>query len=417
MPFPYPVTTTWFFFLARLALGTGNGQKGRPMKELMPWYHSAHELRAQLSDLLGSCQADLEVFKAGNLEAVRVRPIGVDVGTKAVLVFGEHPRELISPEAALGLVRNLCGKGDQAEFAKETLAKGVEFVIVPNSNPTGRKAVEDGYYCKRTNDNGVDINRNWGDEHRDGLSKGDEQYPGPHGFSEPETRALRDLIGQEKPDLYLSVHSGDYLLGAPPGYKTNSMEDKVTIGRMLRPISFKYCDGRCPFGGLRDMVGYNVAGCDIDYIHERAGVPYAFSFEIYNGFRQDLPRRLQNVNVAQRPPGQAFLSVEATRRPSRLEEDDEDPDMCISRFSPTSQSQTTAVVENWVGAFLDLASIVRDRKQSDATTSSPTTSRVSEWEGPVPNSALAVDAQVLTDVAAFDARGPSEDNPLNSFLK
>ena len=58
----------------------------------------------------------------------------------------------------------------------------------------------------------VDLNRNWGNDHRDkNVPLGDEMYPGPSGFSEPETRILRDLVSAERPDLFLSVHSGAYL--------------------------------------------------------------------------------------------------------------------------------------------------------------------------------------------------------------
>lgn len=387
MPSSCSMTLACAVLLAGRAAGLGDGKKGRPMKEVMGWYHSGDEIHSELVKLIDSCQevgADAEMFTAGSLDVMRVRASGaLSSGTKAVLVFGEHARELISPETALGFVRSLCGQGAQAGLARETLAKGVEFVVVPNANPNGRKVVEEGYYCKRTNGNGVDLNRNWGDDHRNMAGKGDEENPGPRGFSEPETQALRDLIDQESPDIYVSVHSGAYLLGASPGWEENSIEDKKTADEVLRPISAKRCNGKCPYGGLRDMLGYNAAGCDIDYVHDHQGVPYSYTFEIYNGYgdmqsyfkEQDAKRALKDADMrskmrASLRGGAAFLGT--GEDPEHLVEDDEEPKVCMGQFLPATESATRDVVNTWSGAFLDLASIIVERKQK-ALKSAPST--------------------------------------------
>jgi len=241
-------------------------------------------------------------------------------------------------------------------------------VIVPNANPRGRKIVEEGYYCKRTNENGVDLNRNWGDDHRNGASQGDEANPGPEGFSENETRALRDLVDHEKPDIYLSVHSGFYVLGATPGYKNGEPGDEAVVAEVLKPISDKYCGGHCPYGGLRDLLGYNVAGCDIDYVHDHSGVPYAFTWEIYNGISDDAAllqrfasRTHRDATRSLRGRANAELSA-ATGNP----EDDQDPQNCIQQFLPKTEAKTKEVVNIWTEAFLDLASSIVDRKKRAA---------------------------------------------------
>lgn len=352
------------------------------MKDLLPWYRSTDEIHAEISDLASSCQAQdatAEMFVSGGLDVFRLKP--TSSGTKAVLVFGEHARELISPESALGLVRSLCGKGEQSELARQTLAKGVEFVIVPNANPQGRKQVEQGYYCKRTNENGVDINRNWGDEHRNGRTEGDEAYPGSEGFSEPETKALRDLVDTEKPDVFLSVHSGSYLLGSSPGYGASPPENADTNNRVLKPISDKYCHGNCAYGGLYDVIGYNAGGCDIDYIHEQSGVPYAFTWEIYNGFgggeflQQQSQSTRRSADRMFRGTAQASLSVEAPKP-----EDAQNPQDCITRFNPRSEKKTKEVVGIWTGAFLDLASIIVERKQLDACKAAKANGSPGAWD-------------------------------------
>lgn len=396
--------------VAALLMFQVQAKNGKPLKEIMPWYHSTEEIHTELSDVVEKCKAaglNVERSPLGesspDLEVLRFR--GGDTSktpsVKAFFVFGEHARELISPESALDFAHTLCGRGPNAAQARSTL-ESVEFIVVPNANPVARKQVEGGSYCKRTNENGVDLNRNWGDEHRQAKvdKLGQETYPGPAGFSEPETQALRDLVSREKPDVYLSVHSGAYLLGAPYGYKKGNPENEDDIDQILKPISEKHCNGECPYGGLADMLGYNSDGCDIDWVSEDAGVQYAFTWEIYTGeqFRTDYAKKanaqahtsdsaqdsLDSPSFAQRSAKRRIRS--AGRRQSLrgaaaggaiaddndddaldpIAEVDEDPDGCIYQFMPTSQEDTERVVENWTGAYLDLAAAVAARRASSA---------------------------------------------------
>merc|ERR1719313_1832101 len=154
-----------------------------------------------------------------SLDVVRLSRDGAGAKARAFIVFGEHARELISPESGLDLVKNICGQGASAQRAGKIL-DGVDITIVPNANPVSREKVEQGFACKRTNEDSVDLNRNWGDQHRDSkrANTDDEMNPGPHGFSEPETEIIRDIVTEERPDIFLSVHSGAYFMGTPFGY-------------------------------------------------------------------------------------------------------------------------------------------------------------------------------------------------------
>merc|ERR1719247_3557566 len=134
------------------------------------------------------------------LDVLRISRPGTDTKKKAMFVFGEHARELISPETAVGLAQALCGQGPHAQWANKVL-NNVSFLLVPNANPLGRKQVEDGYYCKRTNEDGVDLNRNFGEDHHEEQKKGDETNAGPNAFSEPESQMLKSLVDDEKPDI------------------------------------------------------------------------------------------------------------------------------------------------------------------------------------------------------------------------
>lgn len=54
---------------------------------------------------------------------------------------------------------------------------------------------------------GVDLNRNFGGGWQK-ISPESDTYSGPHPYSEPETRALRDLLSQYRPSFYVNIHVG-----------------------------------------------------------------------------------------------------------------------------------------------------------------------------------------------------------------
>lgn len=75
------------------------------------------------------------------------------------------------------------------------------WVLIPCINPEGAKNDQ------RTNSRGVDLNRNfpsrnWSSEHKESR-----YYPGPSPMSEPEVKALVELIQQVKPVLIIHCHS------------------------------------------------------------------------------------------------------------------------------------------------------------------------------------------------------------------
>lgn len=372
------------------------GQQGAPLKEKMPWYHSTQEIHDEISEIAATCQgADVQLstktkLNSGDaagteiaIDVLQVRKAGTAPRTKAMFVFGEHARELVSPESSLDLLRNLCGRGSSSSRISKLL-DNVEFTVVPNANPLGRKKVEQGFYCKRTNEDNVDLNRNWGDAHRGDAMKfsGDEMDPGPNGFSEPETQILKELAEEVHPDVYLSIHTGAYLLGAPWGYtaaKTPSNQDSMV--EILGTISERYCGGNCPYGGLADLIGYNSMGCDVDYMAETVGTPYAYTWEIYVGpeirkhYIAEARSRKGGGGGLEDDDDQMFVQKSkqkrlrrggsrAKRSASKLKtwyerpESEQDWDSCIEQFNPRTAEETRSVVENWTGAYLDLAESV-----------------------------------------------------------
>jgi len=376
------------------------------MKELMPWYHSADDIASTLRALATQCKnADIDVSTrtqinvgsaAGaevNMDVVRVSRSGGAPKLKAILVYGEHAREVISPESALNFVQTLCGQGPEAERASAVL-DNVSFTIVPNANPLSRQKVEDGYYCQRTNEDGVDLNRNFGDAHRtSGEELGDERNPGPSGFSEPESKILKGIIDEERPDIYVSVHSGAYLLGTPFGFKRgNSPPTESSMMEVLGPISDKYCKGQCPYGNLAELINYDNPGCDIDYVAE-TGTPYVFTWEIYvgSGYRDRYIEEAQmRRNVGAGTPADDGLSLvqlksSAAKRQRRARalqakraaavlrgrepEAEQHVQDCLDQFNPQSEEETKDVLQRFTSAYLELAErVVKKQAAKNAET-------------------------------------------------
>jgi len=411
-----------------------------PLKDTWPWYHSADDIHASLEELVGQCQGAEAALSqttefnsaeaAGTsvtLDVLRIHRSGSQTKKKAMLVFGEHAREIISPETALNFARTLCGQGPDAQRASKVL-DSVSFTLVPNANPIGRKQVEDGYYCKRTNEDGVDLNRNFGNDHRAEENRGDETNAGPSGFSEPESKMLKALVDDERPDIYVSVHSGAYLLGTPYGYTRDmTPENEASLMEVLQPISEKYCDGNCPYGNLAELIHYDSPGCDIDYVSERVGSPYVFTWEIYVGERYRGPYIEEARLRRKHDSDKGFLQMSFAQRNRRAKrsrdlstslqaslakayrraegpENEELVDSCIDQFNPQTEDETGSVVAKWTSAFLELAENVV--KKSASTAAAPVATAPfleSASTATAPATSLAATSATVSSDPSWDA--------------
>jgi len=82
--------------------------------------------------------------------------------------------------------------------------------MIMNANPNGRKKVEDGFYCWRSNADKVDPNRNWSYNFKKGEKEDIEfdSYGGEKPLTAIETITMDREIKKFTPDVFLDVHSG-----------------------------------------------------------------------------------------------------------------------------------------------------------------------------------------------------------------
>ena len=85
------------------------------LKQKIPFYHTSDEIHQEAKHLAKNSQgmASVRTLNAGDvaIDVVRVRAQQtVPPTNRAFLLFGEHSRELISPESGLRLLQVICGK-------------------------------------------------------------------------------------------------------------------------------------------------------------------------------------------------------------------------------------------------------------------------------------------------------------------
>ncbi|XP_076470301.1 carboxypeptidase B1-like [Babylonia areolata] len=226
-----------------------------------------------------------------------------DVNKRVVVIeAGMHAREWIAPAMALNIIYKLAFNPDNDPDIEQLLEK-FDWVIIPVTNPDGyifsqknittrlwRKTRTTLYAFGHVHCYGVDGNRNFGFEWTDTADKGgssnpcDDNFSGPQGFSEPETRNVRSLLLRLRTRiaLFLSLHSFGQFFLYPWGYDSRAvLEDEAD----LREIANQFADvmlqrNRWYQTGSSSQVLYAAAGASDDFARGGAGVKYAFTIEL-----------------------------------------------------------------------------------------------------------------------------------------
>lgn len=219
-------------------------------------YHSYAELEAEMMALQSKYPAIVKVFVLGDswekrrIYAMKIsNNVAVDENEPEVLFLGcHHAREWISVEVPFLLGKYLA-ENYADDPAVRRLVDASEIWIVPLVNPDGlefsihvyrywrknRRDMGDGTY-------GVDINRNYGfqwgvDNSGSSGNPNREDYRGPAAFSEPETKAVRDLFLRKDFQAVLSYHSFSQVILYPWGYTLQPTDKAALLHDMAAEMS------------------------------------------------------------------------------------------------------------------------------------------------------------------------------------
>lgn len=221
-------------------------------------YHSAASLEQDLRQLADRRPEVVELRELGR--SVENRPIWAlrigerRGGTRKLLFLGcHHAREWVAVEVPYRLAEHLVNQADHNPV-QQWLTHG-EIWVAPMVNPDGHEysRTEDRLWRKNRRPNpdgsvGVDPNRNYGymwgtlDVSTSSHVPSDETYVGPHAFSEPETRAVRDLLARELFRGVITYHSFSQLILYPWGYTAHPLVDPddqdllVTLANQMQKL-------------------------------------------------------------------------------------------------------------------------------------------------------------------------------------
>lgn len=115
--------------------------------------------------------------------------------------------------------------------AAPAVPDGAELLLVSNLNP-------DGFALRRRqNARGVDLNRNGSAGRRDLGPPGSRYYAGSRAWSEPESRAIRELILRARPDVVVWYHQPLAGVDVPEaGWDGRARRYGGLVGLRVRPL-------------------------------------------------------------------------------------------------------------------------------------------------------------------------------------
>jgi carboxypeptidase T len=255
-------------------------------------------------------EQDLRQLAESRPEMAELREIGRSVENRPIwaLRLGErkgspdkvlfmgchHAREWIAVEVPFRLAQDLVERADEPKIAR-WLSAG-EIWVAPMVNPDGHEhcRTRERLWRKNRRRNpdgsiGVDPNRNygymWGTLNVPTSSHvpSDETYVGPRAFSEPETRAVRDLMARETFRGVITYHSYSQLILYPWGYTDKPVTDPhdrdtmIGLAQQMRDL-MKGIHG-VVYTAQQSSALYPTAGDTTDWTYGEYGIP-SFTIEL-----------------------------------------------------------------------------------------------------------------------------------------
>jgi murein tripeptide amidase MpaA len=263
-------------------------------------YHSYSELEAALESLEQAHPQIAQLSTVGlslenrNIFALKISDnVTRDEEEAEVLFTGcHHAREWISVEVPLLLAQYLLENYASDPQVRRAVDRS-EIWIVPLVNPDGLEYSIRSYRYWRKNRRlnadgsfGVDLNRNYGyawgyDDSGSSPEPASEVYRGAAPFSEPETRAVRDLFEQRDFRALVSYHSFSQVILFPWGYADIPTGQEARDGSIASAMSslMRAVNGRVYEYGASSAALYLTNGDTTDWAFGIAGIP-AYTIEL-----------------------------------------------------------------------------------------------------------------------------------------
>ncbi len=255
---------------------------------------------------------------------------------------GVHAREAATSIFLIKQLSDLLVKAQSDNYTK-ALLKNVIFVSVPCINPDGREAVIAGNTIKKSNANGVDLNRNFPSMNAGYLNKGTPKskekvsripgnayFPGCSLGSEPETRAVMKWEERVVPyaDSLVDYHQQGAMIYRVKDWNPKDSKQKydaysrAIIGFLNKGVKTRpYYLASEPFAGMN-----GIGGSVTDYA---SSIALGQSFSKYYGRMvseddkgQEIPLmvydNLDNVKYNPLNPKFVTITIEMTRGASAL---------------------------------------------------------------------------------------------------
>lgn len=217
-----------------------------------------------------------------------------------------HAREVMTPEITTDMIEYLVTNyGVRPEVTR--WVDNTEIWVVPMFNVDGNNKMwnENSMWRKNTrNGHGVDINRNyptgWNSCGGSSSSTSAQDYRGTAPASEPETRAMMNLVAAIKPVFNISYHSYSEIVIYPFGcrpHRTPTEAAVESIGAEIgKLIGYK--------PGTAWELLYNADGGDIDWMYtEHQVIPYVIEVNsgAQGGFHPSYARMRDKTVLKNRP--------------------------------------------------------------------------------------------------------------------
>ncbi|XP_063365518.1 uncharacterized protein LOC134654051 [Cydia amplana] len=224
---------------------------------------------------------DLKVLKVSNSNAGNAS-VWIDAGI--------HAREWIAPAVNTYIINYVVTNFD----ALPGSMTNKDWYFLPVMNPDGYEFSHTNYRMWRKNKAlhgreclGVDLNRNfslgWGCK---GSSNEPRSpfYHGPHPFSEPESRAVRDMLQSSgiKFKVYITLHSFGEVILFPFAYRDELCPDYVRLlqGATAMSKAIYGSNGNIYKVGISRDVMYGAAGTSCDWSYGQAKIPFCYLLEL-----------------------------------------------------------------------------------------------------------------------------------------